>query len=124
VGPGEGAHTQEGDAIAAARRRLAMVEVGPSTPVTGEHGKVQLLDVFEAQQSADVLLAGRWFGKLVCYLRDGDRVLETYWTTGRGGELMTRSSCERVWRSRSILGRGRTAADGAAGPKADRSRGC
>ena len=24
----------------------------------------------------------------VCYLRDGDRVFETYWTTGRGDETM------------------------------------
>jgi len=155
----EKARTREGDAIAAARRRLPMVEVDPSTPVTGEHGRVPLLDVFEGrrqlivyyhmwhdgkpaadqcegctffngqvselsylhardvtyatftegpyeeaaayrrfmgyqmpwysvQESADVLLAGRWFGMLVCYLRDGDRVFETYWTTGRGAELM------------------------------------
>jgi predicted dithiol-disulfide oxidoreductase (DUF899 family) len=156
----EKAHTREGDAIAAARRRLPMVEVDSSTPVTGEHGKVPLVDVFEgrrqlivyyhmwhdgkpaadqcegctffngqvselsylhardvsyatftqgsyqeaaayrrfmgyqmpwysAQESADALLAGRWFGMLVCYLRDGERVFETYWTTGRGPELMT-----------------------------------
>ncbi|MFD1534870.1 DUF899 family protein [Pseudonocardia aurantiaca] len=25
---------------------------------------------------------------LVCYLRDGDRVFETYWTTGRGVETV------------------------------------
>jgi predicted dithiol-disulfide oxidoreductase (DUF899 family) len=155
----EKAHTREGDAIAAARRRLPMVEVDPSTPVTGEHGQVALLDVFEgrrqlivyyhmwhdgkpaadqcegctffngqvseisylhardvtyatftegpyqeaaayrrfmgyqmpwysAQESKDALLAGRWFGMLVCYLRDAGRVFETYWTTGRGPELM------------------------------------
>jgi hypothetical protein len=24
----------------------------------------------------------------VCYLRDGDRVFETYWTNGRGAEVM------------------------------------
>jgi len=24
----------------------------------------------------------------VCYLRNGDRVFETYWTTGRGAEVM------------------------------------
>jgi predicted dithiol-disulfide oxidoreductase (DUF899 family) len=155
----EKAHTREGDAIAAARRRLPMVEVEASTPVTGENGKVPLIDVFEgrrqlvvyyhmwhngkpapdqcegctffngqvselsylhardvtyatftegpyeeaaayrrfmgykmawysAQESADVLLAGRWFGMLVSYLRDGDRVFETYWTTGRGTEVM------------------------------------
>jgi predicted dithiol-disulfide oxidoreductase (DUF899 family) len=156
----EKAHTREGDAIAAARRRLSMVEVDPSTPVTGERGEVSFLEVFEcrrqlivyyhmwdngkpaadqcagctffngqvselsylhardvtyatfaqgpyqeaaayrrfmgyqmpwysAHESADALLAGRWFGMLVCYLRDGDRVFETYWTTGRGTEPMS-----------------------------------
>ena len=156
----EKARTREGDAIAASRRRLPMVEVDSSTPVTGEGGRVPLLEVFEgrrqlivyyhmwhdskpaadqcegctffngqvselsylhardvtyatftegpyreaaayrrfmgyqmpwysARESAEVLLAGRWFGMLVCYLRDGDRVFETYWTTGRGVELMT-----------------------------------
>lgn len=25
---------------------------------------------------------------LACYVRDGDRVFETYWTTGRGVEVM------------------------------------
>ena len=153
----EKAHTREGDAIAAARRRLPMVEVDASTPVTGEHGPVPLLDVFEgrrqliayyqmwhdnkpaaeqcegctfftgqvlelsylhardvtyatfcegpyaesvayrdfmgwdmpwysARDSADALLAGRWFGMQVCYLRDGDRVFETYWSSGRAAE--------------------------------------
>ena len=28
---------------------------------------------------------------LVCYLRDGDRVFETYWTSGRGAEVMAPS---------------------------------
>ena len=46
----EKAHTREGDAVAAARRRLPMVEVDPSTPVTGEDGKVPLLDVFEGRR--------------------------------------------------------------------------
>ena len=38
----------------------------------------------------DTLLAGREIGlfHLVCYLRDGDRVFETYWTTRRGAEAM------------------------------------
>jgi predicted dithiol-disulfide oxidoreductase (DUF899 family) len=156
----EKAQTRERDAIAAARRRLPMVEVDASTPVTGEHGQVKLVDVFEgrrqlivyyhmwhdgkpaadqcegctffngqiselsylhardvtyatftegpyqeaaayrrfmgyempwysAQQSADALLAGRGFGLLACYLRNADRVFETYWTTDRGAELMT-----------------------------------
>jgi predicted dithiol-disulfide oxidoreductase (DUF899 family) len=144
----EKAHTREGDAIAAARRRLPTVEVDPSVPLTGERGPVTLLEVFEgcrqliayyfmwhsgqpaadqcegctffngqvrglsylhsrdvtyatfcqgpyeqsarcrdfmgwdmpwysAQDSAGALLAGRWFGIQVCYLRHGNRVLET-----------------------------------------------
>jgi predicted dithiol-disulfide oxidoreductase (DUF899 family) len=155
----EKAHTREGDAIAAARRRLPMVEVDPAIPVTGERGPVPLLEVFEgrrqlivyfhmwhtgkpapdqcsgctfcngqvsdlsylhsrdvtfatfsegpyeesaryrafmgypmpwysAQPSVDALLAGRGFGVLICYVRDGDRVFETYWTTGRATEAM------------------------------------
>ena len=43
---------------------------------------------YSAQDSADALLAGRDFGMQVCYLRHGDRVFETYWNTGRGGEVM------------------------------------
>jgi predicted dithiol-disulfide oxidoreductase (DUF899 family) len=158
----EKAHTREGDAIAAARRRLPMVEVDPAIPLTGERGPVPLLEVFEgrrqliayyfmwhagqpaagqcegctffngqvrelsylhsrdvtfatfcegayeesaryrefmgwdapwysAKDSADALLAGRWFGMQVCYLRDGDRVFETYWSSGRAGEVYTPS---------------------------------
>jgi predicted dithiol-disulfide oxidoreductase (DUF899 family) len=154
----EKAHTREGDAIAAARRRLPMVEIDGSVPVTGEHGPVPLQDVFEGRRqlivyyhmwhdgkpapeqcegctffngqvselsylhsrdvtyavfcqgpyaesaayrdfmgwkmpwysagdSADVLLADRWFGMQVCYLRDGGRVFETYWSSGRAGEV-------------------------------------
>ena len=43
------------------------------------------------QESVDRLVAGRFFGILVCYLRDGDAVYETYWTTGRGNEIMSPS---------------------------------
>ncbi|WP_433474520.1 DUF899 family protein [Spirillospora sp. CA-142024] len=157
----EKAHTRAGDAIAAARRRLPMVEVDATTPLTGPNGPVTLLDAFEGrrqliayymmwfdgrpaaeqcegctyyngqvrelsylhaagityatfcqgpyeesvryrdfmgwdvpwysvQDSAEALLAGRRVGMfhLVCYLRDGDRVFETYWTNGRGVEAM------------------------------------
>jgi predicted dithiol-disulfide oxidoreductase (DUF899 family) len=158
----EKAHTREGDAIAAARRHLPMVEVDPTVRVIGEGGPVSLLDVFEgrrqlvvyfhmwhtgkpaadqcegctffngqvrelsylhsrdvtyatfcegpyaesvryrdfmgwdvpwysAADSADALLARRWFGMIVCYLRDGDRVFETYWNGGRGTEEMAPS---------------------------------
>jgi hypothetical protein len=42
------------------------------------------------QDAVDRLVANRHFGILVSYLRDGDQVYETYWTTGRGNELMAR----------------------------------
>jgi predicted dithiol-disulfide oxidoreductase (DUF899 family) len=157
----EKAHTREGDAIAAARRRLPMVEVDAGAELTGPDGPLTLLEAFEgrrqlityyfmwnpgrpapeqcegctwnntqvaelsylhsrdityavfcqgpydegiryhdfmgwdmpwysAQPSLDTLLVGRRIGMmhLVCYLRDGDRVFETYWTTGRGVEAV------------------------------------
>jgi predicted dithiol-disulfide oxidoreductase (DUF899 family) len=157
----EKAHTREGDAIAAARRRLPMVEVDASLPLTGPRGPLTLLEAFEgrqqliayyfmwwsghpaaeqcegctwvtaqvtelsylhsrdityavfcqgpydesiryhdfmgwdvpwysAQDSLDALLVGRQIGlfHLVSYLRDGDRVFETYWTKRRGAEAM------------------------------------
>jgi predicted dithiol-disulfide oxidoreductase (DUF899 family) len=159
----EKAHTREGDAIAAARRRLPMVEVDPATPLIGANGTVTLLDAFEGrtklfasytmwhsgkdaagqcegctfnnahvlelgylhsrdvtfavfcegpfaesnryrefmgwempwyevpEESRDRIIAGRHFGMKCCYLRDGDRVFETYWTTGRGCEAMGNS---------------------------------
>jgi predicted dithiol-disulfide oxidoreductase (DUF899 family) len=46
----EKAHTREGDAIAAARRRLPMVEVDGDTPLIGKHGPVTLLDAFEGRR--------------------------------------------------------------------------
>jgi len=46
----EKAHTREGDAIAAARRRLPMVEVDSAIPLIGERGVVTLLDVFEGRR--------------------------------------------------------------------------
>ena len=161
----EKAHMREGDAIAAARRRLPMVEVDAATPLIGEHGTVTLLDAFEGrrqliayyfmwhagqpaaeqcegcsfytsqvrelsfihsrdvtyatfaqgpydesahyrdfmgwdmpwyaapQDSLDALLVGRRVGMMhiVCYLRRGSKVFETYWTTRRGVEAMDNS---------------------------------
>jgi predicted dithiol-disulfide oxidoreductase (DUF899 family) len=46
----EKAHTREGDAIAAARRRLPMVEVDPTKKLIGPHGEVTLLDTFEGRR--------------------------------------------------------------------------
>jgi predicted dithiol-disulfide oxidoreductase (DUF899 family) len=159
----EKSHTREGDAIAAARRRLPMVELDPTTPLVGRAGTLSLLEAFEGrtqlfgsyhmwhtgrpaadqcegctfnsgqalelsylhsrgvtyavfcqgpydessryrefmgwdmpwysvpEKSLERLIAGRHFGMKVCYLRDGDRVFETYWTTGRGCEPMSGS---------------------------------
>jgi predicted dithiol-disulfide oxidoreductase (DUF899 family) len=160
----EKAHTREGDAIAAARRRLPMVEVAADLPLVGPNGTVTLLDAFEgrtqliayyfmwhpghpapeqcegctwcnthvaelayvqardityavlcqgpyeesaryrdfmgwtmpwysALPSLDTLLVGRTVGMMhiVCYVRDDDRIFETYWTTLRGVEAMDNS---------------------------------
>ena len=157
----EKAHTHEGDAIAAARRRLPMVEVDGKLQLIGAHGALTLLEAFEgrrmliayyfmwnggdpapeqcegctwvttqvtelsylhsrditfavfcqgpyaessryrdfmgwttswysAQDSLHALLAGRRAGTmyLMCYLRQGNKVFETYWTTRRGVEAM------------------------------------
>lgn len=156
----EKAHTREGDALAAARRRLPMVAVDGATPLAGEQGPVTLLDLFEGRRmliayyfmwhaghpapeqcegctwvtsqvhelgylhqrdisyatiaqgpypetaryhdfmgwetpwyaasrdALDTLLVGRTVGMmhLVCYLRQGSDVFETWWTTRRGVE--------------------------------------
>ena len=160
----EKAHTHEGDAIAAARRRLPMVEVDAGLTLTGPNGRLTLLDAFEgrmqsiayyfmwhpghpaaeqcqgctwcnstsencptgtpaasrtpssarsgtpkasataiswagrclwysAVDSLDELLVGRKINMMhiVCYVRDEDRVFETWWTTIRGVEAMDNS---------------------------------
>ncbi len=46
----EKAHTHEGDAIAAARRRLPMVEVDAGTELIGPRGPLTLLDAFEGRK--------------------------------------------------------------------------
>jgi predicted dithiol-disulfide oxidoreductase (DUF899 family) len=160
----EKAHMREGDAIAADRRRLPMVEVDATAALIGPDGPVTLLDAFEGRDqliayfhmwyagkpapeqcegctyfnshvrelgllnsfgvtyavlcqgpydesrryrdfmgltmpwysalpSLETLLAGRTVNMfcLICYLRQGDRVFETYWTNGRGVEAMENS---------------------------------
>ena len=111
----EKAHTHEGDAIAAARRRLPMVEVDPATRLIGDRGPVTLLDAFQGRRqlivyyfmwhtghpAAQQCEGCTWVATqvtelsylrsrdiIVCYLRDGARVFETYWTTIRGVEAM------------------------------------
>ena len=46
----EKAHTREGDAISAARRRLPMTEVDARATLVGPHGSVSLLDVFDGRR--------------------------------------------------------------------------
>jgi predicted dithiol-disulfide oxidoreductase (DUF899 family) len=48
---------------------------------------------YSALGSLDTLLTGRRVGRMhiVCYLRQGSRVFETYWTTARGVEVMDNS---------------------------------
>src|SRR5580704_2137593 len=46
----EKAYTKEGDRIAAARRRLPMVEVDGATPLIGQRGAVTLLEAFEGRR--------------------------------------------------------------------------
>jgi hypothetical protein len=68
---------------------------GISWPRRTDERRRQLLAYFHMWhdgQPAEELLAGRWFGMLVCYLRHGDQVFETYWGSGRGAEAMAPSS--------------------------------
>ncbi len=58
----EKAHTREGDAIAAARRRLPMVEMDPSLPLIGPDGPVSLLDAFEGRRQLIVYYFMWWTG--------------------------------------------------------------
>jgi predicted dithiol-disulfide oxidoreductase (DUF899 family) len=48
---------------------------------------------YSASESLETLLADRRIGRmhLVCYLRSGSKVFETYWTTSRGVEVMDNS---------------------------------
>jgi predicted dithiol-disulfide oxidoreductase (DUF899 family) len=45
----EKAHTREGDALAAARRRLPMVELDPAVEVVGTDGPVPFIDLFQGR---------------------------------------------------------------------------
>jgi predicted dithiol-disulfide oxidoreductase (DUF899 family) len=58
----EKAHTREGDAIAAARRRLPMVEFDGTVEVTGPDGKVPFLDLFRGRDELLVYKHMWWDG--------------------------------------------------------------
>ena len=58
----EKAHTREGDAIAAARRQLPMVEFDPTVEVTGPDGPVPFLDLFQGRDELVVYKHMWWDG--------------------------------------------------------------
>jgi predicted dithiol-disulfide oxidoreductase (DUF899 family) len=58
----EKAHTREGDSIAAARRRLPMVEFDPNVSVIGPDGPVPFLDLFEGRDELLVYKHMWWDG--------------------------------------------------------------
>jgi predicted dithiol-disulfide oxidoreductase (DUF899 family) len=58
----EKAHTREGDAIAAARRRLPMVEVDGKAEVVGANGPVPFVEVFEGRDELVVYQHMWWDG--------------------------------------------------------------
>ncbi|MET0865098.1 MAG: DUF899 domain-containing protein [Nakamurella sp.] len=56
----EKAHTREGDAIAAARRRLPMVEIDGTVEVVGPDGPVPFLDLFQGRDEL-VVYQHMWY---------------------------------------------------------------
>ena len=56
----EKAHTREGDAVAAARRRLPMVELDGGVKVTGADGPVPFLDLFQGRDEL-VVYKHMWY---------------------------------------------------------------
>ena len=58
----EKAHTREGDAIAAARRQLPMVELDGTVQVTGPDGPVSFLDLFQGRNELGGLLVAAGLG--------------------------------------------------------------
>jgi predicted dithiol-disulfide oxidoreductase (DUF899 family) len=58
----EKAHTREGDAIAAARRRLPMVEVDAGLTLTGPDGPLTLLAAFEGRRQLIAYYCMWWDG--------------------------------------------------------------
>ena len=76
----EKAHTRAGDAIAAARRRLPMVEVDAGQELVGPDGTVTLLDAFEGRS------------QLVAYYFSGPTGVLGCWTSpSTGGRSPSRT---------------------------------
>src|SRR5262245_20322092 len=59
----EKAHTREGDAIAAARRRVPMVEVPDGSELLGPNGPVTLLEAFEGRRQLVAYYFMWWPGR-------------------------------------------------------------
>src|SRR5216110_1170450 len=78
----EKAHTREGDAIAAARRRLPMVEVAADSPLLGPHGPVTLLEAFEGRRQLTAYYFMWWPGRPAAEQCEG-----CTWVMSQVGEL-------------------------------------
>jgi len=84
----EKAHTREGDAIAAARRRLPMTEVDASITVVGPDGRRTLLDLFDGREEL-VVYRHMWFrGEPMENQCEGCTM--TYWATQNPAYLTAR----------------------------------
>ena len=62
----EKAHTREGDALAAARRRLPMVELDGTVEVVGPDGPVPFLDLFQGRDELVVYKHMWWADANAC----------------------------------------------------------
>src|SRR5215207_3292833 len=67
----EKTHTREGDAIAAARRRLPMEEVDATIEVIGPGGPITILDVFEGRKQLIAYFHAWWPGQLAAEQCEG-----------------------------------------------------
>src|SRR5215467_15824300 len=102
----EKAHTREGDAIAAARRRLPMVEVDASLELIGPGGPVTLLDAFEGRRQLIAYYFMWWPGHPAA-----DQCEGCTWANTQVGELSYLHSRDITF---AVLLQGRnTASDGA-----------
>jgi predicted dithiol-disulfide oxidoreductase (DUF899 family) len=78
----EKAHTREGDAIAAARRRLPMVEVAADSPLMGPDGPMTLLEAFEGRRQMIAYYFMWWPGRPA-----GEQCEGCTWVMSHVGEL-------------------------------------
>lgn len=91
----EKAHTREGDAIAAARRRLPMTEVDASVAVVGPDGPRTLLDLFEGREELVVYKHMWHLGEPFEGQCEGCTL--TYWAVQDPAYLTARGVSFAVW---------------------------